>query len=36
MKCDYCVKSHETNRCNKNEIEITHKYINCEQTKRQV
>ena len=32
MKCDYCAKKHETNRCNKDEIIITHKCINCEQT----
>ena len=35
-KCDHCAKSHETNRCNKDEIEITHKCINCEQTEHQV
>ena len=34
-KCDHCVKSHETNRCNKDEIKITHKCINCEQTEHQ-
>ena len=32
-KCDYCAKKHDTNRCNKDEIEIAHKCINCEQTK---
>ena len=36
MKCDHCVKNHETNRCSKNEMKITHKCINCEQTKHQV
>ena len=35
-KCDHCAKNHETNRCNKNEIKITHKCINCEQTKHQI
>ena len=33
MKCDNCAENHETNRCNKDEIKITHKCINCEQTK---
>ena len=36
MKCDHCAESHETNRCSKDEIEITHKCINCEQTEHQV
>ena len=36
MKCDHCVKNHETNRCKKDEIKITHKCINCEQTKHQI
>ena len=35
-KCDHCAESHETNRCSKDEIKITHKCINCEQTKHQV
>ena len=35
-KCDHCAKSHETNRCNKDEIKITHKCIICEQTKHQI
>ena len=34
-KCDHCAKRHDTNRCNKDEIEITHKCINCEQIKHQ-
>ena len=34
-KCDHCVEKHDTNRCNKDEIKITHKCINCEQTKHQ-
>ena len=36
MKCDHCAENHETNRCSKNEIKITHKCINCEQTEHQV
>ena len=36
MKCDHCVENHETNRCSKDEIKITHKCINCEQTEHQV
>ena len=36
MKCDHCAENHETNRCSKDEIEITHKCINCEQTKHQI
>ena len=36
MKCDHCAKNHETNRCSKDEIEITHRCINCEQTKHQI
>ena len=36
MKYDHCAKKHETNNHNKDEIEIIHKYINCEQTKHQV
>ena len=36
MKCDHCAENHETNRCNKDEIKITHKCINCEQTEHQV
>ena len=36
MKCDHCAESHETKRCNKDEITITHKCINCEQTKHQI
>ena len=35
-KCDHCAKSHETNRCSKDEIEITHRCINCEQTEHQI
>ena len=34
-KCDHCAKRHDTNRCSKDEIEITHKCINCEQTEHQ-
>ena len=29
-------EKHETNKCNKNEIKITYKYINCEQTEHQI
>ena len=36
MKCDHCAESHETNRCSKDEIKITHKCINCEQTEHQI
>ena len=36
IKCDHCAKKHETNKCNKDEIKITHKCINCKQTKHQV
>ena len=32
-KYDHCAKKHDINRCNKNEIKITHKCINCEQIK---
>ena len=35
-KCDHCAESHETNRCSKDEIEITHRCINCEQTEHQI
>lgn len=35
-KCHYCIEKHETNRCNKNEKEITDKSINCEDTKSQI
>ena len=35
-KYDYHVKKHETNRCNKDEIKITHKCINCEETNHQI
>ena len=35
-KCDYCAKNQKTNRCNKNKIKITHRCINCEQTKHQI
>ena len=34
-KCDHCAERHNTNRCNKGEIKITHKCINCEQTEHQ-
>ena len=36
MKCDHYAESHETNRCSKDEIKITHKCINCEQTEHQI
>ena len=35
-KCNHCAKKHETNKCNKNEVEIIHKFINCEHTKHQI
>ena len=35
-KCDHCAERHDTNRCNKNEIEIIHECVNCEQTKHQI
>ena len=34
-KCDHCAEKHDTNRCSKDEIKITHKCVNCEQTKHQ-
>ena len=36
MKCDHCAKKPETNKCNKDEIKIIYKCINCEQTKHQI
>ena len=35
-KCERCAKRHDTNRCSKDEIKITHKCVNCEQTKHQI
>ena len=32
-KCDYYAERHNINRCNKDEIKITHKCLNCEQIK---
>ena len=34
-KCDHCAEGHDTNRCSKGGVEVTHKCINCEQTKHQ-
>ena len=36
MKCNQRAKKHKTNRCNKNEIKIIYRCINCEQTKYQI
>ena len=36
IKYDHCAKKHETNKCSKDEIKIIYKYINCEQTERQI
>ena len=36
MKCNYYAKKYDKNRCNKNEIKIMNKCINCEQTKQQI
>ena len=36
IKCNHCAKKQETNKCSKDGIKITHKCINCEQTKHQV
>ena len=35
-KCEHCAKKHDTNRCSKDERKITHKCVNCEQTKHQI
>ena len=35
-KCNHCAERHDTNQCNKNEIKIIHKCVNCELTKHQI
>ena len=34
-KCDHCAEGHDTNRCSKDGVEVTHKCANCEQTEHQ-